>query len=214
VVTVPKISATGTPSASTYLRGDGAWETPAGGGGSTSSLPAINPPNNHYLIAQMVADSLTTNTQVANRMVFAPFIPGKDYTVNAMGISVTGSASGALARAGIYASDSNGRPTGSPLVTTIDLNCAISGIRLDQTISFNLTAGTFYYLAVHPSSTPTLRAMGRNSMRTLFIDINTILPDVGWTLSNQTFASGMPDVTSATFTPYDASVPIVYLRVT
>lgn len=34
VVTVAKISATGTPSATTYLRGDGTWSTPSGGGGS------------------------------------------------------------------------------------------------------------------------------------------------------------------------------------
>jgi len=35
-VTVAKISATGTPSATTYLRGDGSWSTPAGGGGGTN----------------------------------------------------------------------------------------------------------------------------------------------------------------------------------
>jgi hypothetical protein len=35
VVTVAKISATGTPSATTYLRGDGSWSTPAGGSGIT-----------------------------------------------------------------------------------------------------------------------------------------------------------------------------------
>ena len=35
VVTVAKISATGTPSATTFLRGDGSWSTPAGGGGSS-----------------------------------------------------------------------------------------------------------------------------------------------------------------------------------
>ena len=33
VVTVAKISATGTPSATTFLRGDGSWSTPSGGGG-------------------------------------------------------------------------------------------------------------------------------------------------------------------------------------
>jgi len=37
VVTVAKISASGTPSATTFLRGDGAWETPSGGGGGTDS---------------------------------------------------------------------------------------------------------------------------------------------------------------------------------
>jgi hypothetical protein len=35
VVTVAKISATGTPSSSTYLRGDGSWATVSGGGGYT-----------------------------------------------------------------------------------------------------------------------------------------------------------------------------------
>ena len=35
--TVADISATGTPSATTYLRGDGTWATPAGGGGSTDT---------------------------------------------------------------------------------------------------------------------------------------------------------------------------------
>jgi hypothetical protein len=36
-VTVPKISATGTASATTYLRGDGSWSTPAGGGGGSTA---------------------------------------------------------------------------------------------------------------------------------------------------------------------------------
>jgi hypothetical protein len=41
VVTVAKISATGTPSATTFLRGDGAWETPSGGGGGADSSITI-----------------------------------------------------------------------------------------------------------------------------------------------------------------------------
>ena len=39
-VTIPKISATGTPSASTYLRGDGTWAT-VSGGGSVGSIQRI-----------------------------------------------------------------------------------------------------------------------------------------------------------------------------
>lgn len=38
VVTVAKLSATGSPSATTYLRGDGSWATPAGGGGGSGGL--------------------------------------------------------------------------------------------------------------------------------------------------------------------------------
>ncbi len=36
-VTVAKINASGTASATTYLRGDGSWATPSGGGGSTAT---------------------------------------------------------------------------------------------------------------------------------------------------------------------------------
>ena len=41
--TTPAISlnATGTPSSATFLRGDNTWNTPAGGGGSSSSGTAI-----------------------------------------------------------------------------------------------------------------------------------------------------------------------------
>jgi hypothetical protein len=44
VVTVAKISASGTPSATTFLRGDGAWQTPSGGGGggADSSITIIS----------------------------------------------------------------------------------------------------------------------------------------------------------------------------
>lgn len=41
-VTVAKISATGTASGTTYLRGDGSWSTPSGGGGATLILTATN----------------------------------------------------------------------------------------------------------------------------------------------------------------------------
>ena len=42
-VTVAKISATGTASATTYLRGDGSWSTPAGGGGGLSAVNTAAP---------------------------------------------------------------------------------------------------------------------------------------------------------------------------
>lgn len=45
-VTVAKISATGTPSSSTYLRGDGTWSSPAGGvtslNGQTGAITTSN----------------------------------------------------------------------------------------------------------------------------------------------------------------------------
>jgi hypothetical protein len=42
VVGITNISATGTASSTTFLRGDGAWATPAGGGGTTTNALTIN----------------------------------------------------------------------------------------------------------------------------------------------------------------------------
>ena len=39
-VPIANITATGTPSATTFLRGDGSWATPAGGGGDTATIGA------------------------------------------------------------------------------------------------------------------------------------------------------------------------------
>lgn len=41
-IPVADIDATGTPSATTYLRGDGTWSTPAGGGGSSELLASAS----------------------------------------------------------------------------------------------------------------------------------------------------------------------------
>lgn len=41
-VTVAKISATGTANSTTFLRGDGAWAAPAGGGASAPDFLLIN----------------------------------------------------------------------------------------------------------------------------------------------------------------------------
>jgi hypothetical protein len=44
-VTIPKISATGTASSTTFLRGDGSWSTPAGGGSTTLGSITADPFN-------------------------------------------------------------------------------------------------------------------------------------------------------------------------
>jgi lysophospholipase L1-like esterase len=38
---IAKINATGTPSSTTYLRGDGSWATPAGGGGGSGTVTSV-----------------------------------------------------------------------------------------------------------------------------------------------------------------------------
>ena len=65
VVTVAKISASGTPSSTTFLRGDGSWSTPSGGGGGGSSF-----------ISATEFSSNGTYTIPATQNHFLIFLPG------------------------------------------------------------------------------------------------------------------------------------------
>lgn len=63
-VDIAMLSATGTPSATTYLRGDGTWATPAGGGGSTfadNAFQVYDSVDNTKILA-FEAGSITTAT--------------------------------------------------------------------------------------------------------------------------------------------------------
>ncbi|MDF2385376.1 hypothetical protein JMG10_28180 [Nostoc ellipsosporum NOK] len=61
-VTTAKIAASGTPSATTFLRGDGSWETPAGGGSLSASYTL---PLSGTFGATSVATTLGTINNVA-----------------------------------------------------------------------------------------------------------------------------------------------------
>jgi hypothetical protein len=65
--TVSQITATGSPSASTYLRGDGTWQTLTGGGTVTwpvSGTPSTFPPSSHQHPSTDISDSTTIGRQV------------------------------------------------------------------------------------------------------------------------------------------------------
>ncbi|OYX98878.1 MAG: hypothetical protein B7Y80_14335 [Hyphomicrobium sp. 32-62-53] len=68
-VTVGKLSATGTPDATTYLRGDGTWATPAGGGGGSSltwATASITGAQNNWAPAgASTADGIEVSSSVA-----------------------------------------------------------------------------------------------------------------------------------------------------
>jgi hypothetical protein len=68
IVTIPKISATGTPSSSTFLRGDGSWSAGAGGSGITALTGQVTASGTGSVVATIqssvaLAGSPTTTTQ-------------------------------------------------------------------------------------------------------------------------------------------------------
>ena len=58
-VPIGRLGASGTPSASTYLRGDNTWATVAGGGGSSDSFATIAVAGQSSVVADSATDTLT-----------------------------------------------------------------------------------------------------------------------------------------------------------
>jgi hypothetical protein len=79
-VDIPMLSATGTPSATTFLRGDNTWATPAGGGGGSGGGASVN----YYLNGSV---SQGTFGGVACKEINRTpiFGAGTDFTINANG---------------------------------------------------------------------------------------------------------------------------------
>ncbi len=81
---VGKINATGTASATTFLRGDGSWQTPAGGGGASVQVVAVK-------TATQTAAAISTDTDIVfNSTTTSPTagigtFDGTTYTVGASG---------------------------------------------------------------------------------------------------------------------------------
>ena len=192
---------------------DGKVKATGGTSSFAPSLPAVVPPTNFYLSPQIVSATYTTLKLIANRVIWMPFVPMRDYTVTGLAVTVTTALASSLARVAIFASDSDGKPTGSSLLTSSDLDCSSTGKKEDTTVSFAITGGTLYYLAVHGSSTQTLRGINRTYLPHLFVNPTATVGIDGWYINNQTFASGMPSV-SASILPYNSTTPSPYLKVT
>lgn len=109
-----------------------------------------------FFPTRATGDLLTaTHATTADRLYYLPFTPDRNVTIVALGFNVTVSG-GTLARMGIY-SDSNGVP-GDLLVETGDMDPSTTG---DKTaaISYAVTNGTGYWVAMAFDGTPTVRAM-------------------------------------------------------
>lgn len=149
VVTVAKINATGTPSGTTFLRGDGAWATPSGGGGSSvTEIPKILRNNTKYQCGSVLSNAMTTTSVINNSVRAYPVIFPYNVTMTEIGATVTAvSATGAF-KVGIYGSDANGFPNGSPLIASGTLLASSTGFK-STAVSYTLSAGVQYWFGCH-----------------------------------------------------------------
>lgn len=208
VVTVAKLSATGTPSSTTFLRGDGSWATPAGGGGGGSPTPTLQmvvPPAGFWTIGSCFnGATLTTATLSSSYMTAYPVIFPKSMTISNLAIQVTtaSTTAGLTGTLGIYGSDSNGVIDGAPLLTTASFSLTSTGTRT-VAASFTFNPYTQYWLALHRGfalSNPIVRAINASSMPSFFVVPSLTQHYVGFSFNPAYTAGTMPTLSAGTYT--------------
>jgi hypothetical protein len=161
----------GTANSTTYLRGDGTWATPSGGGGGggfVPSLPAVDLASGQYLVAGAInAGTLSSIAASTTRLYWVPFVRMRDFAVAKLGAFCVTANATSTCQVGLYASGTNGMPTGAPLVQSGTLSGATTGLK-EVNVSITLTAGTQYWSAfvVHNAS-GSWRAIASTSLYTI-----------------------------------------------
>lgn len=101
----------------------------------------------------------------ANRVDLLPLIPPRTLVIDAVGVRVTTTVAGALARGLIYASSSDGAP--DALLADVQVDCSGGNSFGSLPSPLTLQAGQLYYTGVWHSSTATVSALGNGQQRAL-----------------------------------------------
>lgn len=153
---------------------------------------------------------IVTGTAVAASVIrMIPWIPKSRVTISTLGLRCTTLAAGGNCQLAIYASDLvTKRPTGSALSSTASISLAASG-SLNAALGSNVSAdpGKLYWLAFNSDNSTAVFATNSQT-GSLVSDLlgsatqTNAMSTVALTgvSTPQTFASGWPDVTSATWT--------------
>lgn len=207
-VTMAKLSASGTADSSTVLAGSGAWIP------SPYGIARAKPLSGMYLSTSNTSSTMSTTTVTANSLRMVPVMYPWDVEIDGIAFAVTTAAASGNGTVGIYASDSDMRPTGAALVSGNSISTSTTGTKLTTDISYTLLKNTLYYFAIHAGgATITVRAYNANSMQPLSNDPAGTTQTNALNFLNQTYASGLPTIPTILSSSYLATnPPAVYVR--
>lgn len=155
---------------------------------------------------------MSTAALTAGTIRMSPVIFPWSVTIDQIAYAVTTASATGLCVAGIYASDSNGRPTGNAIVTGTSQTNSTTGNKTDA-VSYTLEADTLYWFAIHcGTANVTTRAHNTTSVMPLSLDPSsashaTVLQ---FTVAYTGTLPTIPTIASSSF--LGASAPAVYVR--
>lgn len=207
-VTIAKLSATGTADSTTILAGSGAWVP------MPFTIARAKPLTGMYLSGANAGVTMTTTTITADGLRMYPVMFPWDVAIDGIAFAVTTAAASGNGRAGIYAADSNMRPTGTPVVTGNSISNSTTGTKLTTGLSYTLLKNTLYYFALHAGgATISVRAHNTTGMQPLSNDPGGTTHTVAFTFASQTYASGLPTIPTISSSSFLATnPPAVYVR--
>lgn len=199
--------------------GSVAHKVNAGGGGAASAVATgatfVGPILSTYWYDTAYSGGSTASIPgTANRVEMLPLIPPRTMVIDAVGVRVTTTVAGALARGLIYNANSNGEP--DTLLADVQVDCSVSNAFANLPSPITLQAGQLYYTGVWHSSTATVSALGNSQQRPLG-GSNNLGSNTMYSYLRRSIPFSGPAPDPWGFVPSDlggnASIPTLRLRV-
>ena len=169
-----------------------------------------------YTAGNYAAATMTTVAATANTVQLYPAVWAESFSIDALAYVCTTASTTGVCKAAIYASNNDGRPTGTPLVTGTQQTNTGTGTKEDTTVSLSIKAGRQYWLALHTgTANVTVRALAVGAVSALGSPPSGTASYTGLTY-NQTYSSGLPDLTSVSWGSSNLSTaarPAIYMKV-
>lgn len=137
--------------------------------GMAPTLPQINTaaPTRYYSTPSHQL-SASTRTVVAGDLSAVPFLYTAARPVDAFALEITGAASGAVARVGLYAVGANGLPA-KRLIESADIDCSTTGVKVATFGAVSIPPGWYYTLLTCKTANVSVRAFNGGSPNTLLM---------------------------------------------